>query len=80
MLSFLPSLICYVGLVVAFMAFFVCEQYETEIDGLVDVMFTHLKEFLTYLMGSLPVSILRLLHYRDNFQLNKGPGRVKELR
>uniref|UniRef100_A0A0R0HB36 Reticulon-like protein n=1 Tax=Glycine max TaxID=3847 RepID=A0A0R0HB36_SOYBN len=62
-----------IGLVIAFMAFFVYEQYESEIDGLVDFLFTSLKEFMIYLMRISPVSILRLLHYHDNFQRYEGP-------
>lgn len=80
MLSLLPSLISYVGLVSAFMAFFVYEQYEPEIDGLVDILLTGLKEFTIYLMRILPVSVSRLLHYHDNSQRYKGPGYAKELR
>lgn len=70
----------YAGLVFAFVAFFVYEQYEYEIDGLVDILFTSLKDFTLYLIGILPVSISRLLHYHGNFQDYKGPGWVKELR
>lgn len=80
LLSFLPTLNFYAGLVFAFMAFFVYEQYESEIDGLVDILFNSLKEFTMYLMGILPVSVSRLLHYHDNFQRYNGPGCVKELR
>ncbi|KAH1141694.1 hypothetical protein GLYMA_12G050900v4 [Glycine max] len=69
-----------IGLVIAFMAFFVYEQYESEIDGLVDFLFTSLKEFMIYLMRISPVSILRLLHYHDNFQRYEGPRKVKDLR
>ncbi|KAE9620436.1 hypothetical protein Lal_00019069 [Lupinus albus] len=54
-----------IGLVFAFMAFFVYEQYESEIDGLVDVLFTQLKELMTYLMRILPVSKSRHLHYHQ---------------
>lgn len=50
------------------MAFFVYEQYESEIDGLVDFLFTSLKEFMIHLMRISPVSISRLLHYQENFQ------------
>lgn len=69
-----------IGLVSAFMAFFVYEQYEPEIDGLVDILLTGLKEFTIYLMRILPVSVSRLLHYHDNSQRYKGPGYAKELR
>ncbi|XP_061357560.1 3beta-hydroxysteroid-dehydrogenase/decarboxylase [Gastrolobium bilobum] len=69
-----------IGLVFAFMAFFVYEQYESEIDSTMDILFTSSKEFVIYLMRILPVSISRLVHYHENFQLYKGPGRVKELR
>ncbi|KAJ1410490.1 Reticulon [Sesbania bispinosa] len=80
MLSELLTTLIGIGLVFAFMAFFVYEQYESEIDGLVDILFTSLKEFTIYLIRILPVSVSRLLHYRDNLQPYKGPGWVKELR
>ncbi|BAT90849.1 hypothetical protein LR48_Vigan08g164800 [Vigna angularis] len=57
-----------IGLVFAFMGFFVYEQYESEIDGMVDVLFTSLKEFMIYLMRISPVFKSRLLRYHDNFQ------------
>ncbi|RDY12678.1 3beta-hydroxysteroid-dehydrogenase/decarboxylase isoform 3, partial [Mucuna pruriens] len=62
-----------IGLVFSFMAFFVYEQYESEIDGLVDTLFASLKEFMIYLMRISPVSISRLLHFHDNFQNYEGP-------
>ncbi|WVZ02545.1 hypothetical protein V8G54_023351 [Vigna mungo] len=43
-------------------------QYESEIDGMVDVLFTSLKEFMIYLMRISPVFKSRLLRYHDNFQ------------
>jgi len=78
--SFLTNLNCSVGLVFAFMAFFVYEQYESEIDGVVDILFTSLKDFMIYLMRISPVFISRLLHYRDNFQQYERPRKVKNMR
>jgi len=72
--SFLLDLHCCVGLVFAFMGFFVYEQYESEIDGMVDVLFTSLKEFMIYLMSISPVFISRLLRYHDNFQQYEKKG------
>ncbi|WJX51629.1 3beta-hydroxysteroid-4alpha-carboxylate 3-dehydrogenase3beta-hydroxysteroid-4alpha-carboxylate 3-dehydrogenase(decarboxylating) [Trifolium repens] len=60
-----------IGLVFAFMAFFVYEQYESEIDELADFLTASLKEFMVYLMRILPVSVSRLLHYGDNFSVPK---------
>ncbi|KAK7262603.1 hypothetical protein RJT34_30178 [Clitoria ternatea] len=66
-LSKLLTTLIGIGLVFAFMAFFVYEQYESEIDGLVDVLCTSLKEFVVYLMRISPVSISKLLHDHDKF-------------
>lgn len=75
-LSKLLTTLIGIGLVFSFMAFFVYEQYESEIDGLVDILFTSVKEFMIYLMRISPVSTSRLLHYRDNFQHYEGPRKV----
>ncbi|XP_020218229.1 3beta-hydroxysteroid-dehydrogenase/decarboxylase [Cajanus cajan] len=72
-LSKLLTILIGIGLVFSFMAFFVYEQYESEIDGLVDNLFISLKEFMIYLMRISPVSISRLQHY-------EGPRKVKDLR
>ncbi|KAL2328870.1 hypothetical protein Fmac_022297 [Flemingia macrophylla] len=69
-----------IGLVFSFMAFFVYEQYESEIDGLVDNLFISLKEFMIYLMRISPVSISRLLHYNDSIQYYEGTRKVKDPR
>jgi hypothetical protein len=53
------------------MAFFVYEQYESEIDELADFLTASLKEFMVYLMRILPVSVSQLLHYGDNFSVPK---------
>ncbi|AES89018.2 putative 3-beta-hydroxysteroid-4-alpha-carboxylate 3-dehydrogenase (decarboxylating) [Medicago truncatula] len=79
-LSKLLTTLIGVGLVFAFMVFFVYEQYESEIDGLVDILITISKEFMVYLMRNLPVSVSRLLHYGDNFQHYQGPECGKDLR
>jgi hypothetical protein len=62
------------------MVFFVYEQYESEIDGLADILITISKEFVVYLMRNLPVSVSRLLHYGDNFQHYQEPGCGQDLR
>jgi hypothetical protein len=62
------------------MAFFVYEQYESEIDELADFLTASLKEFMVYLMRILPVSVSRLLHYGDNFSGSQRPGWGKDLR
>ncbi|KAK7341566.1 hypothetical protein VNO80_24500 [Phaseolus coccineus] len=69
-----------IGLVFAFMAFFVYEQYESEVDGVVDILFTSLREFMIYLMRISPAFISRLLHYHDNFQQYERPRKVKNMR
>ncbi|XP_027191591.1 3beta-hydroxysteroid-dehydrogenase/decarboxylase isoform X2 [Cicer arietinum] len=79
-LSKLLTTLIGIGLVFAFMVFFVYEQYESEIDGLLDILITCLKEFMIYLMRILPVSASRLLHYHDNFQSYQVPGLGKDLR
>ncbi|XP_027356647.1 3beta-hydroxysteroid-dehydrogenase/decarboxylase isoform X2 [Abrus precatorius] len=79
-LSRLLTTLIGIGLVFAFMAFFVYEQYESEIDGLVDMLFSCLKEFMIYLMRISPVSVSRFLHYLDYFQRYEGPRKVKDLR
>jgi len=78
--SCLLNLNCSVGLVFAFMAFFVYEQYESEVDGVVDILFTSLREFMIYLMRISPAFISRLLHYHDNFQQYERPRNVKNMR
>ncbi|CAL5211593.1 unnamed protein product [Lathyrus oleraceus] len=65
--KFLTTLIG-TGLALAFMVFFVYEQYESEIDGLAGILTTSLKEFTIYLMRNSPLFVSRLLHYGDNFQ------------
>ncbi|KAI4324346.1 hypothetical protein L6164_023893 [Bauhinia variegata] len=69
-----------IALVFAFTAFFVYEQYEAEIDGLVEALFKSLKGSMIILTRNLPESISSLLHNDDNFQPSKAPGRVKGLR
>ncbi|GAU49291.1 hypothetical protein TSUD_89160 [Trifolium subterraneum] len=76
-LSKLLTTLIGIGLVFAFMAFFVYEQYESEIDELADFLTTSLKEFMIYSMRNLPVSVSRLLHYGDNFSVPKDQDGVK---
>ncbi|CAJ1933352.1 unnamed protein product [Sphenostylis stenocarpa] len=69
-----------IGLVFAFMAFFVYEQFESEIDGVVDTLFRSVKELMIHLMRISPVFISRLLHYHDNLQQYEGPRKIKDMR
>ncbi|KAF7824364.1 3beta-hydroxysteroid-dehydrogenase/decarboxylase isoform X1 [Senna tora] len=62
-----------IALVFAFTAFFIYEQYESEIDGVVGVLVDGLKESMAFLTRNLPDSLYSVQHNRES-------GREKKLR
>ncbi|MED6221663.1 hypothetical protein PIB30_056912 [Stylosanthes scabra] len=67
-----------IGLVLAFTAFFVYEQYQSEIDLLAAILFILLNALMRYLMSVLSVLTSRLLHKFRKARPHKEPE-VKEL-
>ncbi|GFY81356.1 hypothetical protein Acr_01g0011650 [Actinidia rufa] len=65
-----------VGLVLAFTSFFVYEQYEAEMDGIVKILLIVMKEATGLLMNNLPVYVTSFLHNSET--LNESERHEKE--
>ncbi|KAL6970729.1 3beta-hydroxysteroid-4alpha-carboxylate 3-dehydrogenase [Sarracenia purpurea var. burkii] len=63
-----------VGLVLAFTSFFVYEQYEEEIDGIVKFMICTMNVAMGVVMNNLPISVTTFLHNFEILDENKRPG------
>ncbi|KAJ7947482.1 Reticulon-like protein [Quillaja saponaria] len=68
------------ALAFAFTAIFFYEQYESEIDGSVKVLFNILKEIMALLTRNLPDSVSLLLCNHETFQPDDRPAGVKQTR
>uniref|UniRef100_A0A5B6ZX06 Reticulon-like protein n=1 Tax=Davidia involucrata TaxID=16924 RepID=A0A5B6ZX06_DAVIN len=66
-----------VALVLAFTSFFVYEQYEEEIDGIVKFLFNSMKVTMGLLMRNLPVSVASILRNCQILHEEKGPVELK---
>lgn len=60
------------ALVLSFTAFFVYEQYESEIDGLAVILFNSIKESMGLLTRILPPSVASFLCNYESFINKKG--------
>ncbi|KAL5781157.1 hypothetical protein ACOSP7_006186 [Xanthoceras sorbifolium] len=66
-----------VALVLAFTGFFVCEQYESEIDGLAKFLINYIKKSNASLMRNLPAPVASFLHKFRILLEHKAPAEVK---
>ncbi|KAK4566607.1 hypothetical protein RGQ29_002751 [Quercus rubra] len=74
------SVVIGIALVYAFTAFFVYEQYESEIDGFAKVLFKSIKESMELLARNLPATASSFLRNYDRFHGNKETAVVKHQR
>ncbi|KAM1989962.1 hypothetical protein ACFX15_031262 [Malus domestica] len=66
-----------VALVLAFTLFFVCEQYESEIDGLAKLLFNRFMSVSGSLRTNVPASVQQYLQKRGILHHDKGAATVK---
>ncbi|KAM3750267.1 hypothetical protein ACB098_04G024200 [Castanea mollissima] len=74
------SVVIGIALAYAFTAFFVYEQYESEIDGFAKVLFNSIKESMELLARNLPATASSFLRNYDRFHSNKETAVVKHQR
>ncbi|XP_022761619.1 3beta-hydroxysteroid-dehydrogenase/decarboxylase isoform X2 [Durio zibethinus] len=77
-LSYSLAVLIGIALVFAFTAFFVYEQYESEIDGIGEVLFYGIMESKGLLLRTLPASITSFLQNYNILHEEKAPAVVKE--
>ncbi|XP_028111693.1 3beta-hydroxysteroid-dehydrogenase/decarboxylase isoform X2 [Camellia sinensis] len=67
-----------VGLVLAFTSFFVYEQYEEEIDGIVNFLLNAMRTAMVLLMDNLPVSVTSFLRNTEMLHENRNCAMEKD--